>query len=162
MAAERIGPDHPDTLNARREKARWQGEAGDNHGAVNALNTLLADVLRVLGPDHSDTLATRSEIAWCLGQAGDLTAAMSELNTLVPDLVRVLGEDHYDSLLARHDLAATWGMAGDPAGPPRVSPASCPTASGPWARTIRSHCGYAMRWPGTGARRATRPAPRPL
>jgi hypothetical protein len=115
MAAERIGPDHPDTLNARREKARWQGEAGDNHGAVNALNALLADVLRVLGPDHPDTLATRNEIAWCLGQAGDLTAAMSELNTLVPDLVRVLGEDHYDSLLARHDLAATWGMAGDPA-----------------------------------------------
>jgi hypothetical protein len=114
-AAERIGPDHPDTLSTRCEQGRWQGETGDNRGALITLTAVLADDLRVLGPDHHATLTTRNEIAWCLGQAGDTAAALSELATLVPDLVRVLGEDHYDTLLTRHDLAGIWGMAGDPA-----------------------------------------------
>jgi hypothetical protein len=44
------GPDHLHTLDARSELARWRGESGDVHGAVDALTDLLEDCLRVLGP----------------------------------------------------------------------------------------------------------------
>ena len=66
-----LGPDHPDTLIARRNLARWRGEAGDPVGPAEEFQRLLNDRLRVLGPDHPHTLNTRSNLANWRGQPLD-------------------------------------------------------------------------------------------
>ena len=69
---ERVsGPEHPGTLTARSNLARWTGQAGDAAGARDQFAALLPVRERVLGPDHPDTLSTRSILADWTGQAGD-------------------------------------------------------------------------------------------
>ncbi|GAB7110710.1 hypothetical protein JCM4814A_90270 [Streptomyces phaeofaciens JCM 4814] len=50
-----FGKDHPETLSARANLARWKGEAGDSAGAAAAFEQLLADRQRVLGNNHPET-----------------------------------------------------------------------------------------------------------
>ena len=57
-----LGPDHPHTLAARGNLARWLGEAGQPAQAADQYRDLLDDQLRVLGPDHPDTLAARASL----------------------------------------------------------------------------------------------------
>ena len=56
---EVLGPEHPATLAARANLARWTGEAGDLAAARDLFAALLPVRERVLGPEHPDTLATR-------------------------------------------------------------------------------------------------------
>src|ERR1700733_8848635 len=76
MAAERVsGPEHPGTLAARSELARWTGEAGDPAAARDLFAGLVPVLERVSGPEHPGTLAARSELARWTGEAGDPAAA---------------------------------------------------------------------------------------
>ena len=59
-----LGPEHPDTLDARRCLAYWTGEAGDPAAARDQLTALLAIRERVLGAGHPDTLDTRHILAY--------------------------------------------------------------------------------------------------
>jgi hypothetical protein len=65
------GPEHPDTLAARRELAHWTGAAGDAAGARDQLAALLPLHERVLGPEHPDTLTTRASLAGRTERGGD-------------------------------------------------------------------------------------------
>ncbi|WP_329468725.1 tetratricopeptide repeat protein [Streptomyces sp. NBC_01431] len=65
-----LGPDHPNTLTARKDLAVLHGLTGDSADAARALAELLADCERVLGPDHPNTLAVRSHLARLRGRAG--------------------------------------------------------------------------------------------
>lgn len=114
--AERLGPDHPDTLAARGHLAWWQGEAGDVVGAVAAFEHVLADRLRTLGADHPDTLTTRGQVAWWRGEAGDPAGAVAACETVLTARLKLLGPDHPDTLTTRGHLARWRGEAGDPAG----------------------------------------------
>ena len=61
---ERVcGPEHPDTLAARGNLARWTGKAGDAAGAHDQYAALLPIAERVLGPKHPDTLAIRGNLS---------------------------------------------------------------------------------------------------
>jgi hypothetical protein len=111
-----LGADHPDTLAARHQLARWHGEAGDPAGAAAAFEQLLRDRLRVLGADHPDTLATRHQLARWHGEAGDPAGAAAAFEQLLTDRLRVLGPDHPDTLTTRHNLASCRGKAGDAPG----------------------------------------------
>ncbi|MEU0391868.1 NB-ARC domain-containing protein, partial [Streptomyces sp. NPDC006208] len=71
----RLGSDHPSSLQARGNVARWRGEAGDAAGAARAFAELLDDELRVLGPDHPATFTTRADLARWRGEAGDAAGA---------------------------------------------------------------------------------------
>jgi hypothetical protein len=115
-ARDRLGPDHPHTLAARSDLARWRGEAGDAAGAVTAYEELLPDFLRLLGPDDPATLTVRHNLAFWRGVAGDAAGAVTAYEELLADLVRVLGPDHPETLAARNNLAARRGVAGDAAG----------------------------------------------
>ncbi|MEU1824172.1 NB-ARC domain-containing protein [Streptomyces abikoensis] len=106
-----LGPDHPATLAARDELARYRTRT-DVAVCANAL----PDMVRVLGEDHPQTLYTRSALAYLRGRAGDAAGAVAAYAELLPDLVRVLGEDDYDTLMARQHLASSRGEAGDAAG----------------------------------------------
>ena len=68
-----LGPEHPDTLNARGNLAYWTGLAGDAAGARDQFAALLPIEERVLGPKHSDTLDARDNLAYWTGRAGDTT-----------------------------------------------------------------------------------------
>jgi hypothetical protein len=61
---ERVsGAEHPHTLAARHDLARWTGEAGDPVGAWDQLAELLHVFERVLGAEHPDTLGARHRLA---------------------------------------------------------------------------------------------------
>ncbi|MFF5030127.1 tetratricopeptide repeat protein [Streptomyces collinus] len=113
---ERLGSDHPSTLQARGDLARWRGEAGDVAGAAAALAELLSDRERVLGSDHPETLTTRADLARWRGEAGDAAGAASAFGQVLNDLLRVLGPDHPATLATRHNAAWWRGQAGDVAG----------------------------------------------
>ncbi|WP_285902431.1 helix-turn-helix transcriptional regulator [Frankia sp. AiPs1] len=115
-AAQRLGPDHPNTLATRGNLAYWRGEAGDPAGAAAAADELLADRLRVLGPDHPDTLITRHNLAWWRGQVGDAAGAAAAFEQLLADHLRVLGPDHPETLTTRNNRAFWQGRAGNAAG----------------------------------------------
>ncbi|WP_257033425.1 FxSxx-COOH system tetratricopeptide repeat protein [Streptomyces sp. Ag109_G2-15] len=111
-----LGPDHPATLTARHDLARWRGEAGDAAGAAAAFEQLLADRLRVQGPDHPHTLTARSHLALWRGMAGDAAGAATAFEQLLADRLRALGEDHPHTLTTRSHLARWRGETGDAAG----------------------------------------------
>ena len=114
--SDAYGPEHPDTLTARHNLARWTGEAGDAAGTRDQLAALLLVSERDLGAEHPDTLATRHELARWTGQAGDAAGARDQFAALLPVIERVLGAEHPDTLTTRHNLAHYTGQAGDAAG----------------------------------------------
>ncbi|MFJ4525566.1 FxSxx-COOH system tetratricopeptide repeat protein [Streptomyces sp. NPDC088810] len=111
-----LGPDHPDSLAARKNLAHWLGKGGDETGAAAVIEQLLPDMVRTWGPDDPDTLATRGDLASWRGIAGDAAGAVAAYEELMPDLVRLLGPDHPHTLAARGNLARNRGMAGDAVG----------------------------------------------
>ncbi|MCK2218702.1 FxSxx-COOH system tetratricopeptide repeat protein [Actinomadura sp. ATCC 31491] len=116
ICLRRLGPDHPDTLSARYNVARWRGRAGDATGAVAAFEELLPDCERALGADHPHTLIVRGGLAYCRGEIGDAAGAAAEFKELVTDFARVLGPESPLTLTARANRAAWLGQAGDAAG----------------------------------------------
>ena len=84
------GPEHPETLAARRDLAGWTGRAGDAAGARDQLAALLPVHERVLGPEHPDTLVVRHELAVWTGEAGDAAGARDQYAALLPVRERVL------------------------------------------------------------------------
>ena len=110
------GPEHPDTLAARHEVARWAGVAGDAAGARDQFAALLPIVERVLGPEHLSTLTARQEVARWAGLAGDAAGARDQFADLLPLHERILGSVHLRTLIARANLAYLTGEAGDAAG----------------------------------------------
>ncbi|MGW3346315.1 tetratricopeptide repeat protein [Nonomuraea rubra] len=109
-----LGPEHPTTLAARHDLARYRGRAGDARAARDEFAALLPLQERIHGPDHPRVLATRHALALWTGQAGDPTAARDGAAALLPIRERVLGPEHPDTLGTRHDLAYWTGQAGDP------------------------------------------------
>jgi hypothetical protein len=115
-ARERIlGPEHPQTLDARSDLARWTGQAGDPAAARDQYAALLPVFERVLGPEHPNTLTTRHDLAIGTGEAGDAAATRDLFAGLLAVSERVLGPEHPDTLTTRGNLAFLTGQAGDPA-----------------------------------------------
>jgi Tetratricopeptide repeat len=108
------GPEHPDTLVARANLARWTGEAGDVAGARDQFAALLTVDERVLGPEYPHTLTARANVAGWTGEAGDPAGARDQYAALLPVRERVLGPGHPDTLATRANLADWTGEAGDP------------------------------------------------
>ena len=55
-----LGPDHPDTLNARNSLAAAYQAAGRVAEAIPLFEQTLVGRERLLGPDHPDTLTSRT------------------------------------------------------------------------------------------------------
>ncbi|MDQ1293355.1 MAG: hypothetical protein QG608_1236 [Actinomycetota bacterium] len=113
VSASWLGPDHPDTLAARHDSARWRGQAQDASVAVSALQELLADTVRALGTDHPNTLTARANLAYWCGQAGDPAGAVAGYRQVLTDRERVLGDRHPHTLIAALNLAHWSGRAGE-------------------------------------------------
>jgi hypothetical protein len=86
-----LGPDHPHTLIARRNLARWRGEAGDPVGPAEEFRRLHAACPSVLGPDHPDTLIARSNLG-AVGRGDPFGHAAR--STFEGDIVRLAQPQH--------------------------------------------------------------------
>jgi tetratricopeptide (TPR) repeat protein len=110
-----LGPDHPDTLAARREFAAVLNDQGKPTEAETELRQVLDAQMRIRGPDHPETVRTRYDIAVALGQQGKATEAEAEFRQVLHTELRVLGPDHPDTLVTRFDIARMLGRQGKPA-----------------------------------------------
>lgn len=111
---KRLGPAHPDTLDARASFAHMTGEAGDATTARDLFTALVPVHERVLGPEHPDTLLARSNLAGYTGRAGDPVTARDMYSELLLVRERVLGPEHPDTLTTFANIAGWTGRAGDP------------------------------------------------
>ena len=110
------GPEHPGTLSARANLARWTGLAGDVAGARDQITALLPVSERIKGPEHPDTLTVRANLAYWTGEAGDAAGARDQFAALLPVTERVSGPEHPHTLTIRGNVAYYTGAAGDAAG----------------------------------------------
>ena len=153
-------PEHPDTLTARANLARWTGEAGDAAGARDQYAALLPVRERVLGPRaprHPDR--PPQPRPWT-GEAGDAAGARDQFAALLPVSERVLGPEHPDTLTARDQpRPLDRGGGGCGRGPrPVRRPAAHPRA-GPGPRTPAHPDRPARASPAGPGRRGMRPGP---
>jgi hypothetical protein len=58
------GAEHPGTLTARGNLARWTGEAGDAAGVRDQFAALVPGFERVSGAEHPHTLTARGNLAY--------------------------------------------------------------------------------------------------
>jgi tetratricopeptide (TPR) repeat protein len=117
LAERYLGADHPDTLSARYNEARWLASAGRLADATAAYESLLKDSLRLYGHYHALTLATCRSLADCQGEMGDAAGAAAGIDELLLGAYqRVYGRDHPETLTTRHNLAYWQGAAGDAVG----------------------------------------------
>ncbi|MFD9502353.1 tetratricopeptide repeat protein [Streptomyces sp. NPDC060035] len=107
-----LGDDHPATLVARNDIARYLLEAGELVRASGILDQLVLDRQRVLGAGHEQTLATRRLSARSCRESGDFAGSVQRYRALLPDQERALGHEHMDVLLTRQELGRTLGLAG--------------------------------------------------
>jgi hypothetical protein len=110
-----FGPQHPDSLHARANLARWTGVAGNWAAARDQYAALLPAAERVFGPEHPDTLHLRGNLAHWTGQAGDPATARDLLAALLPVAEKVLGPRHPDISTGRVYFARWTGEAGSAA-----------------------------------------------
>ena len=146
-----LGPEHPDTLTARHNLARWTGEAGDAAAARDQFAALLPVRERVLGPEHPDTLTARGNLAYWTGEAGDAAAARDQFAALLPVRERVLGPEHPDTLAARarsRPLDRGGGGCGRGPRPARRAAAGTRAGAGPRAPAHPDHPANLARWTG--------------
>jgi hypothetical protein len=102
-----LGADALDTLIARWNMAELQGRSGDSHGAVTALESLLADMDRALGPHDPHTLEARLVLAHWHAEAGNLDRAIAMTELTRADMERVLDPEH-PSILSAHLNLMSW------------------------------------------------------
>lgn len=110
-----LGPNHPETHNARHTLGLALGRFGDPQAALAELESLLADRTAILGPKDPVTLKLRHNLAVMRGEAGDPVGAVAEFKAILADTERILGTTHPETLATRHELARWQSLAGDPA-----------------------------------------------
>jgi Tetratricopeptide repeat len=109
-----LGPDHPDTLDARHSKGKLFVQHGDGPRARAVLRLLLADRTRVQGRHHPDTLETQKYLALACAcshphgaRAGRET--LRELRRILRIQTKKHGPDHPNTHDTRQWLATLTG-----------------------------------------------------
>jgi tetratricopeptide (TPR) repeat protein len=107
-----LGPDHPDTLNARNSLAAAYQAAGRAAEAIPLFERTLVARERLLGPDHPDTLTSQNNLAAAYEAAGRSAEAILMFELTLAAKERLLGADHPSTLNSRGNLAAAYLDAG--------------------------------------------------
>jgi tetratricopeptide (TPR) repeat protein len=107
-----LGPDHPDTLNARNSLAAAYHAAGLVAKAIPLFEQTLAGRAEVLGPDHPDTLNSQNNLAVTYSVAGRIDAAIPFFELTLAARERLLGADHPSTVNSRRNLINAYRDAG--------------------------------------------------
>jgi tetratricopeptide (TPR) repeat protein len=107
-----LGPDHPDTMNARNSLAAAYQAAGRPSEAVPLFERTLVGRERLLGPEHPDTLTTQNNLAAAYQDAGRAGEARLLFELTLAARERLLGPEHPSTLNSRGNLAAAYREEG--------------------------------------------------
>jgi tetratricopeptide (TPR) repeat protein len=107
-----LGPDHPDTLNARNSLAAAYQTAGRAADAIPLFEHTLVARQRILGPNHPDTLTSQNNLAATYQDASRYAEAMRLFKLTLAARERLLGADHPSTLNSRGNLAAAYRATG--------------------------------------------------
>jgi tetratricopeptide (TPR) repeat protein len=107
-----LGPDHPDTLNARNSLAAAYQAAGRAADAISLFEHVLVAQERVLGPKHPGTLTSQNNLAATYQDAGRFAEAILLFKLTLAAREGLLGADHPSTLNSRDNLAAAYRAAG--------------------------------------------------
>ncbi len=107
-----LGPDHPDTLNARNSLAAAYLAVGRTGEAITLFEQILAARQALLGSDDPATLNAQNNLAAAYQDAGRASDAIPlyEANLAVRE--RLLGAEHPSTLNSQGNLAAAYRDAG--------------------------------------------------
>jgi RNA polymerase sigma factor (sigma-70 family) len=103
-----LGPDHPDTLNARNSLAAAYLAAGRAAEAIPLFEQILALRQGLLGPEDPDTLTSRNNLAAAYQDAGRAGEAIQLFEQTLSVRERLLGEDDPGTLNSRGNLASAY------------------------------------------------------
>jgi hypothetical protein len=106
-----LGPDHPDTLNARDSLAAAYQAAGRVADAIPLFEYVLVARQRVLGPRDADTLTSQNNLAATYQDAGRHAEAILLFKLTLAARQRLLGADHPSTLDSQADLADAYRAA---------------------------------------------------
>ena len=107
-----LGPDHPDTLNARDSLAAAYQAAGRAAEAILLFEDILVARERILGPKHPDTLTSQNNLAAMYQDAGRHAEAILLFKLTLAARERLLGADHPSTLNSGASLAAAFRATG--------------------------------------------------
>ena len=107
-----LGPDHPDTLNARNSLAAAYQAAGRVADAIPLFEHTLVARERLLGPNDPDTLTSQNNLAVTYQHAGRYPEAILLFRLTLAARERLLGADHPSTLNSRGNLAAAYRATG--------------------------------------------------
>jgi hypothetical protein len=111
-AQQRLGDEHPATLNARDCLAVAYSMTGRTKEAVELGEQVLADCERILGVESIYTLAAIAHLASAYREAGRITDAIKLGERDVADSERILGPKDVHTLVGRANLASFYKAAG--------------------------------------------------
>jgi serine/threonine protein kinase len=112
LRSDRLGPDHPDTLESRNDLALAHAFAGQYVEAIRLFEATLRAREAKLGPDHPDTLTSRNNLAMAYGAVGRYDEEMRLHEAVLRASEAKLGPDHPDTLTSRNNLALAYRKAG--------------------------------------------------
>ena len=107
-----LGPDDPDTLNARNSLAAVYQAAGRPAEAIPLFEQTLVSLERLLGPDDPDTLTAQNNLAATYQDVGRLAQAILLFRLTLAARERLAGPDHPSTLNSRGNLAAAYRAGG--------------------------------------------------
>ncbi|MEV4273511.1 tetratricopeptide repeat protein [Micromonospora aurantiaca (nom. illeg.)] len=110
----RLGVNHPDTLQAQHDQARYLGESGGATQAAQILHHVVVRRTAIFGTDDPLTLTSQEYRAKFLGNSGEYDIAVRMLTQNAEQRRRTLGDTHVDTLLARVSIARYTAKAGQP------------------------------------------------
>jgi tetratricopeptide (TPR) repeat protein len=111
-AQQRLGAEHPHTLNACDNLVVAYSMTGRTKDAVELGERGLADCERLLGPESVHTLGAVAHLASADRDAGRLKDAIEFGERHVADSERILGPEDVHTLVGRANLAAFYNDAG--------------------------------------------------
>ena len=107
-----LGPDHPNTWNARNSLASAYLATGRASEAIPLFEQTLSVGERLLGADHHSTLAARNNLANAYRAAGRAAKAVPLHKQNLAACERLLGPGHPRTLASRNNLAAACSDSG--------------------------------------------------
>ncbi len=114
LRREKLGEDHPTTLDSMNNLAMAYHDAGRLDMAIPVLATTLEKRRILLGADHRDTIETTNDLAVAFWQAGQPAKAIPLYEATLVKVRATLGEDHTDTFNIMDNLAVAYAAAGFP------------------------------------------------
>jgi tetratricopeptide (TPR) repeat protein len=113
LRTARLGPDHPDTLDARHSLGYLfylQSRYGEAEAVIREVGDRYA---AALGADHLDTLCCRHDLAVMCRERGGFEPAEALFQEVLGRLTATLGAGHHITVMCKYDLAVLAERRGD-------------------------------------------------